>query len=156
MLLLAHCTYGPLRCIFSQIHFVQLDPFKWGAKPMTIKCSKLATDKGKILTLFLVDSILSHWKILSLYFLCTYPTIPHWPTHFVLKLAILLFVLSFNTHSKIPKKKKKNRDNPISLKYLILFINYGAYWNLTFSWAISQYCEHCHYLTTIYSFDSLI
>ena len=31
------------------------------------------------------------------------------PTHFVLKLAILLFVLSFNTHSKIQKKKKKRK-----------------------------------------------
>ena len=110
-----------------------------------------------------VQFLLSFWwiqfyliKKYYLYiFLCAYPTIPHWPTHFVLKLAILLFVLSFNTHSKIPKKKKK-KDNPISLKYVILFINCGAYWNLTFIWSISQYCEHCHYLTAIYSFDSLI
>ena len=69
------------------------------------------------------------------------------PTHFVLKLAILLFVLYFNTHSKIPKKKKK--DNPIFLKYLILIINCGAYSNLTFIWAISQYCEHYHYWIAI-------
>ena len=45
LLLLAHCTYGPLRCIFSQIHFAQLDPLNWGAKLGTIKRSKLATDK---------------------------------------------------------------------------------------------------------------
>ena len=37
-----------------------------------------------------------------------YPTIPHWPTHFVLKLTILLFVISFSTYSKIPTKKKPN------------------------------------------------
>ena len=39
-------------------------------------------------------------------FLCAYPTIPYWPTHFVLKLTILLFVISFSTYSKIPTKKK--------------------------------------------------
>ena len=59
LLLPAHCTYGPY-IAFSQIHFVQLEPLNWGAKSVTIKCNKLATDKGTILTLFLVDSILSH------------------------------------------------------------------------------------------------
>ena len=103
-----------------------------------------------------VQFLLSFWwiqfclikKILFLYFLCAYPTIPHWLTHFALKLTILLFVLPFNTHYKISKKKKKKL---VSLKYLILFINCGAYWKLTFIWAISLFCEHCHYLNAIYS-----
>ena len=50
---------GPLNCSFIG-HFVQLDPLNWGAKPVTIMCNKFATDKCTILTLFLVDSILSH------------------------------------------------------------------------------------------------
>ena len=78
----------------------------------------------------LVGSILSHWKILSLYFLCAYPTIPHWPTHFVLKLGILLFVLFLSTHSKISTKKKKKTQFLWNIWFSLLIVELIGNWLL--------------------------
>ena len=99
----AHCMcWASLNC-FSQVHLSKSDPLTWGAKPANYLVWKVGHWLGYNSYSLLVGSILSHWKILSLCFLCAYPAIPH----FVLKLAILLFVLSFGIHSKIQKKKKK-------------------------------------------------
>ena len=95
---------------------------------------------------------LFHLKILSLYFLCAYPTIFHWPTHFVLKLTNLLFVLSFSTHSKIQKKKKNINQFLWNIWFSLLTVELLFYGSFNSFGAISQYCEHCHYLTVIYSF----
>ena len=129
----------------SPLHVLGLKLFSTGSLIqarsiyLTIQCKEIGHWLGTTLTLFWwVQFCLI--EILSLYFLCAYPTIYYWPTHFVPNLAILLFVLC--THSK---KKKK------TLKYLILIINCGAYWKLTFIWTIYQYCELCHYLTAISS-----
>ena len=53
-----------------------------------------------------------------------------------------------------PKKKKK-KDNLISLKYLILIINCGAYWNLNFIWATLNIVNTVTTWLQFIPFDSL-
>ena len=147
-----HCMYWAFKLFIhrytcpSKIHSLE-EPSPWLSSAISWPLTR-------------VHLLLSFWwvqfclieKYYLYIFLCTYPTITHWRTHFVLKLAILLFVLSFSTHSKIPKKKKKKFL--WNIWFSLLIVELIGIWLLI--WAIFQYCEHCHYLTAIYSFDSLI
>ena len=71
------------------------------------------------------------------------------PLVYLIYLVLLASCCVGHLFLSIPIKKKEKKKG--ALKYLILIINCGAYWKLTFIWAISQYCEHCHYLTAISS-----
>ena len=80
----------------------------------------------------------------------------HTPLAYPFCAQVSYFIICAFFSVSILKFKKNKKKKPISLKYFILIINCGAHWKLTFIWAIFQYCEPCHYLTAIYSFDSLI
>ena len=119
----AHCTCWPLSCL-PTVPFCPNRPTH--LRSHACDC-RLATNKGTILTLFWwIQFCLIKKYYLSIFYVHILPYSIGLPILCSRKLFYYLLFLS------VPIQKFKKKKKPISLKYLILIINFGAYWNLTF------------------------